>query len=162
MMPGAFLRRGRLEFPVPAYSPGAAYMGTEMSCISEPAIISLPRVAIRPPTKKEQEFMTLTLKGLDKRGRNAIYSGAAISLRFPVGAFPNKQAPPTIALPDGALAGPKEAKTPREAMTPEQRKAARAAQPKLTLAEKVAKAEARTAALRDKLAKAGAPAQPSI
>lgn len=95
--------------------------------------------------------MTLSLKGLDKRGRNAIYTGSAVALRIPVGAFPEKTAPASIDVADGIFAGPK---APKAQMTAEERKAARAAQPKLTLAEKVAKAEERAAKLREKLAKA--------
>lgn len=101
---------------------------------------------------KEKTKVTLTLKGLDKRGRNAIYTGAAVSIRIPVGAFPNKTAPQSFEVSDG-LAGPKEKKAP---LTAEERKAARAAQPKLTLAEKVARAEERAAKLREKLASAAA------
>lgn len=127
-----------------------------------------PNAAIKPPFIKDQN-MTLNFKSLDKRGRNAIYTGAAVSMRFPVGAFPNKTAPPTLEFADGSFAGPKGPKPP---MTAEERKAARKAAPKLTLAEKVAKAEERTAKLREKLAadaaKASAPApegtaiQPSL
>lgn len=104
--------------------------------------------AMKPPFIKDTN-MTLALKGLDKRSRNAIYTGAAVSMRFPVGAFPNKVPPATLEFADGSFAGPKGSKTP---MTAEERKAARKAQPKLTLAEKVAKAEERTAKLREKLA----------
>jgi hypothetical protein len=98
--------------------------------------------------------VTLTLKGLDKRGRNAIYTGAAVSLRFPIGVFPEKTAPQTIEV--GGVAGPKE-KKPR--LTAEERKAQRANKPKPTLADKVAAAEERAAKLREKLA---ASAQPSL
>jgi hypothetical protein len=101
----------------------------------------------------KEKIVNLTLKGLDKRGRNAIYTGAAVRLRFPIGAFPDKTAPPSIEV--GGVAGPKE---PKAQMTAEERKAARAAQPKLTLAEKVQRAEERAAKLREKLAAAGATA----
>lgn len=109
---------------------------------------------------KEKKIVNLVLKGLDKRGRNAIYTGAAVSIRIPVAAFPNKTAVASIEIADGSLAGPKEKKAP---MTAEERKAARAAQPKLTLAEKVARAEERAAKLREKLAAAAAsaPAEPA-
>lgn len=108
-------------------------------------------------TAKEKK-VTLTLKGLDKRGRNAIYTGAAVSIRIPVGAFPNKSALPTFDV-DG-LAGPKEKRAP---MTPEERKAARAAQPKLSLADKVARAEERARKLREQLAaNAGQPAGEAV
>ncbi len=93
--------------------------------------------------------MTLTFKSLDKRGRNAIYVGAAVSLRFPIGAFPGKEAPPSL---DVSGLAEKVTKTPRVKMTAEERKAARAAQPKLTLAEKVAKQEKRLSDAKAKLA----------
>lgn len=118
--------------------------------------------AMKPPFKKD-ENMTLSLKGLDKRSRNAIYTGAAVSIRIPVGAFPSKTPPATLEFADGSFAASREKKAP---MTAEERKAARKAQPQLTLAEKVAKAEERTAKLREKLAadaaKASAPEQPSL
>lgn len=96
-------------------------------------------------------IVTLTLKGLDKRGRNAVYLGAAVSLRFPIAAFPGK-VPPT-SIPVDGLAGPR---APKAKLTAEERKAARANAPKLTLAEKVARAEERTAALKAKLPKSEA------
>lgn len=115
---------------------------------------------------QEKKPVTLTFKSLDKRGRNAIYTGAAVSLRIPIGAFNDKTAPPaTIEIPDGSLA----AKREKVVLTPEELKAKRAAQPKPTLAEKVAKAEERAAKLREKLAKGSttgageaAPAQPGM
>lgn len=121
----------------------------------EPPINEPPQAAEGPKT------MTLTLKGLDKRGRNGIYTGAAVAIRIPVGAFPDKTAPASLEVGDGQLAGPK---AKRSQMTPEERKAARKAQPKLTLAEKVAKAEERAAKLREKLAKGAqaGEAQPAL
>jgi hypothetical protein len=133
----------------------------EGSCIADAAVVDSPQMnaaqgppnaAPNPPNEEPPKAagsrkMQLNLKGLDKRGRNAIYTGAAVSIRIPIGAFPDKQPPQTLEVGDG-FAGPKE---PKARMTPEERKAARAAQPKLTLAEKVAKAEQRTAALRAKL-----------
>lgn len=113
-----------------------------------------------PGTAKDTK-MNLTLKGLDKRGRNAIYTGGAVALRFPIGAFENKTAPASLAV-DG-IAGPKAAKVPE---TKEQRKARLAAAPKPTLAERVARAEKRTADLKAKLEKdnaaAAAASQPSL
>jgi hypothetical protein len=64
-----------------------------------------------------EKTVSLQLKGLDKRGRNAVYTGAAVSLRFPVGAFPAKQAPPTLAVPGLA--------EKRPPLTAEERKARR-------------------------------------
>jgi len=117
-------------------------------------------VAIQPPqspaTPAGEQKMTLTLKGLDKRGRSAIYTGAAIAIRIGVSAFPNKTAAQTIEVADGALAGPKQKaeRVARVKLTKEER----AALPKPTLAERVARAEARTAALKAKLASAEQPA----
>lgn len=106
----------------------------------------------------KEKTMNLTLKGLDKRGRYGIYTGAAVNLRVPIAAFPNRTAPPSF-----SVEGLSE-KVAKPKLTPEERKAARAAKPKLTLAEKVQKAEERAAKLRAALATAAdAPAgdQPS-
>src|SRR5688572_6980025 len=97
---------------------------------------------------RQEKTMQLTLKGQDKRGRNAIYTGGAVSLRFPLGAFPDKTAPQTLSI-DG-IAGPKAPKVPE---TAEERKARLAARPKPTLAERAQKAEERAAKLREQLAK---------
>lgn len=144
----------------------------DSACIPETPAISSDQSAMTPnqttgeangPTPtQEKRKVTLTLKGLDKSGRNAVYTGAAISLRFPIGAFENKTPPPNLDM--GGVAGPKEKGKPRSQMTKEEQKAARAAQPKLTLAEKVAKAEERLAAQRAKLAKQSEPAaaQPAL
>lgn len=91
-----------------------------------------------------EKMMTITLKTLSKNGKQAYYSGAAQILRFPLGAFPNKTAPQTLEVPEGTFAGAKEPKTPKAQMTPEQKaaeKAARAAAPKPTLAERIARRE---------------------
>lgn len=152
-------RRGHVKFPTPPYIPTAAYAGVEnKGCFSgadtlmsshaartPPIFVEAP--AIMPGHNKEIDFMTLTLKGLDKRGRNAIYTGAAVNLRLAIGLFPNKTAPSTIDIADGVLAGPK-VKAERKRLTKEER----AALPKPTAAEKIAKLEAKTAALRTKLA----------
>ena len=87
--------------------------------------------------------MKLQFKNLDRRGRNAIFSGARVSLRFPVGAFVDKKAPASIEVT--GLAAP---------LTAEERKAARAA---ITPAEKLARMERRVAAMKAALA-ATAPA----
>lgn len=124
-------------------SPSAPVTSNQESALDAPQ-----DEAIKPPFIKDTN-MTLTLKGLDKRSRNAIYTGAAVSMRIPVGAFPNKKAPATLEFADGSFSASREKKTP---LTPEQRKEARKNAPKLTLAEKVAKAEKRTEELRAKLA----------
>lgn len=127
----------------------------------DPVVSEQPNdnAAMMPPQSKDD--LMLSLKSLDKRGRNAIYTGAAVSIRIPIGAFPNKTAPAIIPDSDGVFATSREKKAP---MTAEERKVARKTQPKLTLAEKVAKAEERTERLRQKLAAdvAKASAQPSL
>ena len=102
--------------------------------------------------------MNLTLKGQSKNGKQAMYGGAKQVLRFPVGVFVGGTAPQSFDVPDGVFEAPV-AKTPKVKLTPEERKAARAAKPKPTLAEKVAAAEARLAKQKAKLAEA---AQPSL
>lgn len=88
--------------------------------------------------------MTLTLKGLTKNGKTALYSGASHVLRFQVAGFVNATPSPTIEI-EGDLAEPKGTKVK---LTPEERKAARAAKPKPTLAEKIAAREAALAKLK--------------
>jgi hypothetical protein len=104
--------------------------------------------------KEHTTMAVLTLKKLDKRERYGIYTGSAVSIRLPLGAFPNKTAPETVEF--AGLLGPREKKAP---LTAEERKAARAAKPKLTNAEKLAKREAALEKLRAKVAAEAA--QPS-
>lgn len=101
--------------------------------------------------------MTLTFKNISKNGKNAFYVGASTPIRFPLSVFPGKQHPTTIDVPEGTFAGAKQSKA---AMTPEERKAANAARPKLTLAEKIAQREKQLAALKAKADAAAA--QPSM
>ena len=93
--------------------------------------------------------MTLTYKGLSKNGRNAFYTGTFVPLRFPLSVFPDKQAPQTIEVADGAFAP---ARQPKQRLTKEER----AALPKPTLAERIAKREAQLAKDKAKLAAQGA------
>lgn len=101
------------------------------------------------PTQRTSA-MTLTYKGLSKNGKQAIYTGAAQSVRFTVATFVGGKAPETITLPEGLFAAPKAKKQPLTA----EEKAAKAAERKaarkqLTAAERVARAEARLAKLRE-------------
>lgn len=99
--------------------------------------------------------MTLIFKALSKNGKAAFYTGAKSVLKFPVGAFVNKTAPAAIEV-EGDF---EPAATPKAKMTPEERKAARAAKPKPTLAEKIAAREAQLAKLKAQAdAAAAAPA----
>jgi hypothetical protein len=97
------------------------------------------------------EQATLTLKGISKSGKYALYSGLRTVSRLSVTNFPENQPPQTLEV-SGNLAGP------RAKMTPEERKAARANAPKLTLQERIAKEEKRLARLK---AKAEAEAVPA-
>jgi hypothetical protein len=98
-----------------------------------------------PPELCRSSIMNLSLKGLSKNGKRAIYVGAAISIAIGVGAFPSKQAPSTLEV--SGLAE-KVAKTPRAKMSKEERKAL----PKPTLAEKIARREAANERDKAKLA----------
>lgn len=111
-------------------------------------------------TKVNQEqTMTLTFKSLSKNGRNAFYSGAAVAIRIPLTAFPNKTAPQSIEVADGAFAP---AKQPKPKMTAEERKAARAAKPKPTLAEQAERARIRAEKLAAKAKAAEAGNDPQL
>jgi hypothetical protein len=115
-----------------------------------------PETAITPApdstTQSEQsgtegrKTMTLTLKGFSKNGKAAMYSGAKRQLRFPIDGFEGGSAPQTLEIPEGIFA----VGQARQKLTPEERKAARAAKPKLTLAEKIAKREEALARLKAK------------
>jgi hypothetical protein len=101
--------------------------------------------------------MTLTLKGLSKNGKQAFYSGSAQVVRVQVANFAGGTAPQSFEVPDGVFAAPK------AKLTAEERKAQKAAKPKLTLAEKIAKREEALARLKAKAAAPQADAnQPSL
>lgn len=101
---------------------------------------------------KEQGTVELTFKENDKRGRNAIFTGAAVQIRIPLSAFVDSKAPATWPVPDNIFAARK------AKLTKEQRAEARKNAPKPTLADRVAEAEKKAAKLREKLAKANADA----
>lgn len=112
-----------------------------------------------PGASKEQTKMTLTLAGQSKNGKAAFYTGAAQRLRIPVGAFPDKTPPQTFEVADGVFAP---ARQPKAKMTAEERKAARANAPKLTLAERIAKREAQLQKDKERLAAEQAAGQPQL
>lgn len=119
-----------------------------------------PTPGMTPAPSRNEHTMNLTLKRSDaarKGVRLVIYNftdGRAGSVQFLRTAFPKDAVPDTITMEgDFAEYVPKEAKVKETAA---ERKARLAALPKLTLAEKVARAEKRTADLRAKLAKAQA------
>lgn len=116
--------------------------------------ISAPLVAPPvPPEPARRQTMTLTFKNLSENGKQAIYSGAARSIRFIVDGFVGDTAPETIEVADGVFKQPKQ---PKVKLTKEERAALRASQPKPTEAERIAKAEAKLAARKAKLAAAEA------
>lgn len=112
------------------------------------------------PETKTMPEQTITLKrntSPRKSDRLVIFDGGHLhSVQFLATAFPPGEVPDTLTI-TGNFAEPT---APKAKMTPEERKAARAAQPKLTLAERVAKAEERAAQMREKLAKAQAQPAP--
>lgn len=114
-------------------------------------ISTLGLPAITPGIDQRIGHMTLTLKGLSKSGKVAIYTGLAVAIRIATTAFPNKVPPPSFDV-SGAEFAEKAVKVPRVKETAEARKARLAALPKLTAAEKVARLEAKLAKARAKLA----------
>ena len=100
------------------------------------------------PQAQGEKVMTLQFKGLNRKGNAAIYTGIRGSVRFPLAAFADRQAPATVEL-QGPFVEPAQ---PKAKMSAEERKAARANAPKPTLAEKIAKREAALEKLRQKAA----------
>lgn len=92
--------------------------------------------------------MQLTFRNLNKKGTDAIYTGAITTIRIPVAAFANKTPDQTLDINGSLLA----AKEEKPKMTAEERKAARAAKPKPTMAEKIAAREAALVKMRQKAA----------
>lgn len=114
--------------------------------------------------------MTLTLKGLNKKGTAAIYAGLKSTVRIALVNFPGKIPSQTIDVA-GDLVAATPAKAKLSAEEKEQRKAERKAKrdaevaarreakknaAPLTLAQRVAKAEERAAKMRAKLEAASA------
>ena len=94
--------------------------------------------------------MELTLKGINRKNTQALYQGGRAVIRVALVNFADKTAPQTLLIDDAVLVKPvREAKVK---LTKEQR----AALPKPTLAERVARAEKRAAALKAKLDAANA------
>lgn len=100
------------------------------------------------PAVQGGKAMTLTLKKLNKKGTQAIYSGLRASVRIMLANFEGRQPPQTFEVV-GPLVGVAQRKPKR---TAEEQKALRAAQPKPTLAERATRARTRA----DKLAAAAA------
>lgn len=87
--------------------------------------------------------MQLTLKGTNKKNTAAIYAGSVRAIRFPLAAFANGVAPTTLQIDGDALLAQKE-KAVREKKV-KLTKEERAALPKPTLAERIAKRDAEIA-----------------
>ena len=121
---------------------------------SEPVVDSISEVAAIQPTEsaaeQQEHHMTLTFVKNSRNGKRAIYSGAALSLAFPLALFVDKTAPATIT--DLSAFAEKVAKTPRAALTPEEKAARKANRVVPTLAEKIARREALLAKDKAKLA----------
>lgn len=109
---------------------------------------SAPVTGTETSGEKKMEQRTLTLTKLSKSGAYAIYAGLRAKIRVPVTVFPDSK-PVNSFTASGEFAG---ARTRKPPMTAEERKAWRAAQPKLTLAQKIEKEEKRLAKLRAKQA----------
>lgn len=129
-----------------------------------------PKPAAQPPAgngaarSMVNMDLVLTRSNVDRKNKRlVIYNieGRTGSVQFLSTLFGGDQKsqgnPPEKLTLSGEFAEPKQ---PKAKETPEERKARLAALPKPTLAEKVAKAEERAAKLREKLAKAQAPAEP--
>lgn len=133
---------------------------------SAPIIDSLSVNQSGEPTTSGDRIMDITLVRSDEKRRSTsvVYTGVGLkhSVKFSKTAFANGGAPTSFVLsfPEGILAEPAK---PRAAMTAEERKAARDAAPKLTLAEKIAKRQKSLDALKAKAdAQAQAANQPSL
>jgi hypothetical protein len=96
----------------------------------------------QPAEPAKEKKMTLQFKSLSRNGRNAFYTGAAVTIRIPVAAFPDKQHVESIEVADGVFRPAKRKLTKEE----------RAALPKPTLAEKIARQEKALARNKEKLA----------
>lgn len=135
-------------------------VGVSLQQQNEETLINNETLSAPAAAPGMEKTMTLTFKNLSKNGKNAFYTGAAVALRVPLSAFPNKTAPASIEVADGVFAP---AKQPKSKMTAEERKAQRASTPKPTLAERIAKREAALQRDREKLAKEqAAGAQPQL
>jgi hypothetical protein len=118
----------------------------------ESAAIELPNAATEP--QQEKNIMVLTLKDYSKNGKRANYSGVRGGLSVPLHKFNGGTAPETIDKDNfDQIWAPLSTQKPK--LTPEERKAAREAKPKPTLAEQIARREANLAKLKAK-AEAGA------
>jgi len=146
--------------PVPSFVPTASYVGTQKEMIiPSRSMVSLAgQGSSNSFSRGEAEMkheahdsetpnpvLTLTFTGLSKNGKAAFYSGAARQLRLPVGLFAG-QPPASFSVANGIFVA-KAVKVAKKKLTKEER----AALPKPTLAEKIAKKEAQIARLKASL-----------
>jgi hypothetical protein len=122
-----------------------------------------PAIAQAAGPAQERKTMNVTFTRSDAKRRSnmivfAAPEGHRGSVRVSKSLFAKDSIPQELTLENPALAEPRK---PREAMTAEERKAARKAQPKLTPAEKVAKLEQRLANARRKLQQGAQAEQPA-
>ncbi len=99
-----------------------------------------------------EKTMRVTKRGQSKNGKATFYEGAGAPLRFQNNVFVDNTPPDTIDFAEGIFKAPR---APKVKLTPEERKAARAAKPKPTAAEKLAKLEEKAAKLRAEAAAEG-------
>lgn len=114
--------------------------------VSSPTLAPITAPPAAPQAPKEKTTMQLTLKGLNAKRTTAIYSGTLGSIRIGLSAFPGKTAPETIEV-GGEVFAVKAPKVAKAKLTKEER----AALPKPTAAERVAKMEERLAKAKAKL-----------
>lgn len=141
--------RARKHKPIDRSQQGAALSGSPNIPLDSPSIplVESPLTVHPAPTaQKDKQTMKLTLKGLNRKQTTALYSGTPGTVRIGLAAFPNKTAPAEIEVAGGVFAvkAPKAAKVKLS-------KEERAALPKPTTAEKIAKMEARLVAAKKKL-----------
>ena len=148
-------KNARRHKPVDRSQQGAALSGSPNISLDSPAaavVESQKLAAIMPPSPAAREAqkaptMILTLTGLNRKNTYAFYAGTPGTVHISLSAFPNKTAPEMIEVADGVFAV-KAVKVAKVKLTKEQR----AALPKPTAAEQIAKMEQRLAAARAKLA----------
>jgi hypothetical protein len=104
--------------------------------------------AVNSSTGEKKKMASISLKGLSRNGKSAIYQVGRNTLRIGVKAFAGGQPPQQLEVAEGTFA---EAPTPKSKMTPEERKAANANKPKLTLAQRAENARKRYEALQAKI-----------
>ena len=154
-LPGSFLNGLTLESGgADALNVQHDYFQKVVDTPHDIVVDSISEVAAIQPTEsaaeQQEHHMTLTYVKTSKNGKRAIYSGAAQSIAFNIGLFPDKTAPATIT--DLSAFAEKVAKTPRAALTPEEKAARKANRVVPTLAEKIARREALLAKDKAKLA----------